>query len=138
MSLNPFQLNVRECLVAVLLGILVFVGIGLIYYGLRTGFPPVVQVLLPIVYVGLVVSVVRGGGISIPERYRRPLLGGRIYVLELAKSLGLFCASLLWVASVIRLVNNTPAGAAAVFIPGLILLGLSAFFFWRSFSRPSV
>ncbi len=136
--MKPVQVKGRQGSLAVLLGILMIAGIGLIYYGLRAGYPPVAQVLLPIVYVGLVVSLVRASGISIPERYRGPFLGGRIYVIELAKSLGLFCASLLWVASAIRLVSNTPTGAAVVFIPALILLGFSAFFFWKSFSRPSV
>jgi hypothetical protein len=133
------QVNVRKPVAVVSLGILVLVGIGLIYYGLHAGFSPAAQILFPIAYVGLVVLLLRASGVSIPEHYRRrPILGGRINVLDLVKSLGCFCASLLWVAFVIRFVSDTPAGVAAVFAPALILLGVSAFFFWRSFSRSSV
>jgi len=119
------------------LGILVPVGIGLAYYELRIGLPPALQALLPIVYVALIVLLLRTGVIPIPDQYRRPLLGGRIHVPDLAKSIGCFLASLLWVAVVVRLVSDTPVGAAVVFTPALLILGGSAFFFARSFSRRS-
>jgi hypothetical protein len=136
MPLKPIPF--RKRVAVVLLGVLVFVGMALLYYGLRFGFTPAAKLLIPMAYLVLVVFLLKTSGVSIPDRYRhRSLLGGRINVLDLAKSFGCFCASLVWVALVIRLVSDTPAGATAVFAPALVFLGASAVFFWRSFSRPS-
>jgi hypothetical protein len=121
----------------VCLSIMVLIGIGLISYEIRGGFPQALQVLLPIIYVALIVLLLRTGVVSIPDRYQRGLLGGRIHVPDIAKSVGCMFAAILWVAIIVRFVTDTPIGAALLLVPALVILGTGAFFFARGVSRGS-
>ena len=59
----------------------------------------------------------------------------KISLIDLGKAAIGFCASLVWVVVAVRLVRDTPGGAATLAVPLFVILGGSAYFFARGLGR---
>ena len=131
------QLITSKSVVLTCLGLLVPIGIGLIYYESHAEGGLALKLLLPAIYVVIVSLLVRTGVVPIPDGAQRGILSGHIRVSDLLKTAVCFFASLLWAIIGVRLFSDTPAGNAGLMIPSLLLLIASGFFFVRSVSRRS-
>lgn len=117
------------------LGILALAGLVLAYFELRRTFSPAWQVLLPVLYVALILTLLRAG--ILPASAAAQPFSGRFRTIEFAKSLGCMLAAFLWVAIAVRVVSDTPTGVTLLAVPLLLLLGASGFFFFRGFTNRS-
>jgi hypothetical protein len=121
--------------VLVALAALVPVGIVLAYYEWRGAFPGNLQVLLPVLYIGVIALLLRTGVVKIPDRYRQGPVAGRI--VNLAKSMGCLLATALWAYVGGRYVPDSPVGAAILLVPIFAILGIGVFFFSKGISGRS-
>lgn len=121
----------RKTIALTFLCLLLPVGIGLMYYEFHGNGSPAVKSLVPIAYIAVAILLVRTGGIPIPAKDQRGILGGHISVSNLLKTVGCFLSSLLWVAIGLPLLNDTPVGNAVLLVPSLLLLLASGLFFVR-------
>jgi hypothetical protein len=117
----------------VVLVVIFAVGIVLWYCEARGAFSQPIRILLPMAYFALAIFLHRKLGLQFPEQADVPFLGKRINLPDVAKSAACFLAMFFWVTVVVRIVTDTPAGAAVLLIPALSLLGASVFFLGRSF-----
>ncbi len=116
-----------------LLGVIFVVGIALTFCEARGTLSQPVRIMLPIAYFAFAVYLHRTLGPQLAEQSNLPFLGKRINLLDVAKSAACFLAMFFWVTVIVRVVTDTPAGAAVLLVPALSLLGASVFFLGRSF-----
>jgi hypothetical protein len=117
----------------VVLVVIFAAGIVLWCYEARGTLSQPIRILLPIGYFAFAIFLHRKVGLQFPEQSDVPFLGKRINLLDVAKSAACFLAMFFWVTVVVRIVTDTPTGAAVLLIPALTLLGASVFFLGRSF-----
>ena len=115
------------------LGVIFLVGILLLYSEVQEKLSQPLRVLLPIGYFTLAIVLHRKLGPLSSLQSDVPFLGKRINLVDVAKSAACFLAMFFWVTVVVRIVTDSPAGAAVLLIPALSLLGASVFFLGRSF-----
>jgi len=109
------------------LGLLLVIGAGLIYCGVRGLFSPAVGTLLSLGYVALIGVFLATSIAPLPQQNRAPILSGRIVLF--IKSAGCFLAACLWTAVVVRLVPDNPLGATVLFGGFGVIFGVSVYFF---------
>ena len=106
-------------------------GVWLTYIDFSEEFPLPISALLTIAYVGLVILLVNLEVIPLPAGVDLGLFAGRSRLSDFVKALACAGAMLAWVWVGVRIVNNTPLGAAVLATPIIILVAASGYFFFR-------
>lgn len=115
-------------------GLLVAIGFVLLYVGIRGTFSPIVESILPVVYVMIVAILVRRDFAVTGNRAEQTRgRSGRFRIPDLVKSLICFAAACLWTLFSASATRETPVGDAIVGVPLLAILGIGAFFLGRGF-----
>ena len=116
-----------------ILCVLLLLGIALFYAEIRGVFSLPLRILIPIVYIAVVGLLLTAGIAPQPGRYGGQSFGVRLNFLDIARSGICMIASLAWIALGLRLVPDTPAGAALLLAPFFVILGAGIFFLGRGF-----
>jgi hypothetical protein len=108
---------------AVALAIYAIAGAALVYEGLRTHFSNgFFGVLLPIASIGMVRLLVVLKVIELPPWFSMGFVNRAPKYAEFGKAAACMFAALLWTVIVVRVVSDTPLGAAILFLPPVLLL----------------
>ena len=116
-------------------GLLLFSGIALAYFELHNVFPTLIEIALPIAYIALVLVLVKYGVRASHSGSQRPTIEFRLHVPNLAKSLICMAAAILWAGLAASVTTDTTVGNAIAAVPSMVILGVGAFYFAKSFSN---
>lgn len=113
------------------------IAIGaLIYGGFRTNFSNrAFGILLPITLIGLSRILVAFNVIELPTWFSMGFVNRAPKYSEFGKAAECFIASLMWTLISLRLVSNTPLGAAIVGVPAVLLMIAMGVFVLRGLFR---
>jgi hypothetical protein len=109
---------------------------ALIYEGFRTNFSNrVFGILLPIALIGLSRMLVAFKVVELPSWFSMGFVNRAPKYPEFGKAAACFIAGLLWALISVRLVTNTPLGAAIVGVPAVLLMIAMGIFVLRGLFR---
>lgn len=121
---------------AILIYVLLAIAGGVLAYFLfRGGFPTLVEVALPFLYVLIVAFLIgRRGRVSGSQGGSRPI-SVRLLASDLTKSMICFAISVLWVAFAASVTHGSTVGNAIIGVPSFSVLAIGAYlfgkFFWK-------
>lgn len=126
-------MSTRKGLLIAAYGLLILVGLALVYLGLHGTLPTIADVILPLAYVGIILILVRYQMSAFPSEQRLFSFQFSIRLKYLLKSLFCLVIAFLWTAVVASITGDTRIGAVLAVGPSLVVVCLSGYFFVRSF-----
>jgi hypothetical protein len=124
----------RRVLAFLVYGLLICVGVAIVYLELSNIFSVAGDVALSLGYFLFVGLMVRQWAFLPHLQGGQPRFSLRIKVPDLLKSVICFVLALLWGGLAASMTRDTPVGDAVAVAPALVILGIGAFFIARSFT----
>src|SRR5271165_5493826 len=120
----------------VVLTICFVAAVMLLYETLRGPLPRFVGLLIPIASLAMIRILVALKVIELPSGFSMGFINRRPKYVEFGKSAACALAAALWTVIGIRLVSDSPLGAAVLLVPPVLLLIAMGFFVVRALLLP--
>jgi len=115
-----------------------FVAAVALLYGILRGSPPTgfFGFLIPIASLGMIRILVALKVIELPSGFSMGLINRKPNYVEFGKAAACALAAMLWTVIGIRIVSDTPLGAAVLVVPPVLLLIAMGIFVTRALLLP--
>jgi hypothetical protein len=127
--------STRKGLLLTAYGLLILIGLALVYFALRGKFSLTAGVLLQIAYIVVIALLVRFQMRTSPKGQQPSSFHLGIRLPDFVKALLCFVIALLWTGVVGSMAGNSTIGNAMTVGPPVVILIIGAFFIYRSFPK---
>lgn len=125
-------MSTRKGLLITAYCLLILVGVALVYLGLRGTLPAIADLILPAAYIGVILLVVRYQMSASPREYHPFSFRIGIRSRYLIKSFLCLVIAFFWAVIVGSMTADTRIGNAVAAGPALGVVGVGAYFLYRS------
>lgn len=130
------SVSTRKGMLIAAYGLLILVGLALVYLGLHGTLPTIADVMLPVAYVGVILFLARFQMRAFPREQQHFTFRFSLRLRSLFKSIVCFVIAILWTLIVGSVTGDTRIGSALAVGPAILMVCIGGYFFVRSIPNP--